>query len=212
MNPTESLPAKMFLLAFDPGRGRLTSRDNLGYLLRASALAELVLNGRLRDEDGKAVADGRVPGPDPVLAGVWNDVGSNPARSWRRWVGRDRGRTFGEVRDQLAEAGVLKTERVRFLGLVPHTRITLRDTRAARQVADQVSRAIRGGQAAARVPQDAAVLAALAAAGQLRVVLSGRDRRQYKARLDRFAEPVEPVVKALHRVITAKRAAAASGG
>lgn len=212
MNPPESLPAKLFLLAFDSRRGRLTARDELGYLLRAAALAELVLNGRLRDEGGKAVAGDRVPGGDPVLDELWAEVEAGGARSWRRLVERDRKRTFRAVRDQLAGARVVQLEDARFLGLFPYTRVVLRDSRYARRIAEQVGRAIRGGQPQDRVPQDAAVLAALAAAGQLKVVLGGRDRRQFKDRLDRFAEPVQPIAKALRRALTAKRAAVASSG
>ncbi|GAB2971045.1 GPP34 family phosphoprotein [Amycolatopsis acidiphila] len=212
MNPLETLPAKMFLLAFDPRRGRLTARNELGYLLRAAALAELVLNGQLRDEDGKAVAVGRAPGGDPVLDALWYDLEGGGPRSWRRLVERERKQAFHAVRDQLADARVIKLADARFLGLFPHTRVVLRDTRSARQVADQVGRAIRGGQAQGQVERDTAALAALAAAGQLKTVLGARDRRHFKARLDRFAEPVAPVTKALRRAVTARRAAIASGG
>jgi hypothetical protein len=204
----------MFLLAFHPRRPRLTGRGDLGYLLRAAALAELVLNGQLRDDGGKAVTTGRAPSSDPVSAGLWHEIEADSPRSWRRLIARDRKQTFRAVRDQLADARVIKLEDARFLGLFPYTRTrtTLRDTRHSRQIAEQVGRAIRGGQAADRVDRDAALLAALASAGQLRVVLGTRDRRRFKARLDQFAAPVEPVVKALHRAIAAKRAAAASGG
>jgi hypothetical protein len=202
----------MFLLAFEPRRGRLTARGDLGYLVRAAALAELVLNGRLRDEGGKAVTAGPATDGDPVLEAVWAEIETGGPRSWRRLVERERKRTFRAVRDQLAAARVVKLEDARFLGLFPYTRVALRDTRYARRVAEQVGRAIRGGQAQDRVERDAAVLAALAAAGQLKAVLGGRDRRQFKARLDRFAEPVAPVAKALRRAMVAKRAAAASGG
>jgi hypothetical protein len=212
MNPPDSLPAKMFLLAFHPRRPRLTGRGDLGYLLRAAALAEMVLNGQLRDDGGKAVTTGRAPSSDPVSAGLWHEIEADSPRSWRRLIARDRKQTFRAVRDQLAHARVIKLEAVRFLGVFPYTRTTLRDTRHARQIAEQVGRAIRGGQAADRVDRDAALLAALASAGQLKVVLGARDRRRFKARLDQFAAPAEPVVKALHRAIAAKRAAAASGG
>lgn len=211
MNPPDSMPAKMMLLAFDLRRQRLTARDDLGYLVRAAALAELVLNGQLRDEGGKVAVAGRAPA-DPVLSGLWEEIAAASPRSWRRWLGQDRKQTFRAVRDQLAEARVVKLEQARFAGLFPYTRMTLRESRQARRVAEQVSHAIRGGQPAARVDRDVAALAALASAGQLRVVLGTRDRRQFKARLTQFATPVEPVAKALHRAITAKRAAAASGG
>lgn len=211
MNSPDSMPAKMMLLAFDLRRQRLTARDDLGYLVRAAALAELVLNGQLRDEGGKVVVTGRAPA-DPVLSGLWEEIAAASPRSWRRWLGPDRKHTFRAVREQLADAHVVKLEQARFAGLFPYIRMTLRESRHARRVAEQVSRAIRGGQPAARVDRDVAALAALASAGQLRVVLGARDRRQFKTRLTQFAAPVEPVAKALHRAITAKRAAAASGG
>lgn len=212
MSQPESLPAKMFLLAFDLRRNRLTARDELGYLVRAAALADLVLNGRLRDEGGKVMATGPVSAADPVFDDLWSAIEADPGRSWRRWIERGRRETFAAVRGQLAAGHVISAEPARFLGLFPYTRVTLRDTRAARRVAEQVSRAIRGGQAASRVDSDAGVLAALAAAGQLRVVAGIRDRRQFKSRLDTFGEPVEPIVKALRRAINSKRAAAASSG
>ncbi|WP_236793004.1 GPP34 family phosphoprotein [Amycolatopsis sp. GM8] len=211
MNPPESLPAKMFLLAFDLPHQRLPARDELGYTLRAAALAALVLNGQLRDEDGKAAVAGKPPDTDPVLDELWHAIEADPSRSWRRWVERGRKQTFDAVRDQHLNAHVIKAERERFLGLFPYTRFTVRDTRTARRVADEVSRAIRGGQAASRVGQEVAALAALAAAGQMRVVLNGRDRHQYRTRLDRFGEPIQPVVHALQRAIRTKRAAASGG-
>ncbi|GHF51881.1 hypothetical protein FHX82_004085 [Amycolatopsis bartoniae] len=207
----ESLPAKMFLLAFHPVKGRLTSRDELGHLLRAAALAELVLSGRLRDDGGKAVVAGAVPS-DPVLAAVWQEVSESSPRSWSRWVGRGRKEIFAAVRDLLADERVIRVEHARWLGLVPHTRITLRDTREARRLAEQVRRALVGTQAPSRVDGEIRVLAALAGAAQLRVVLSAADRRRNRARLDQLAEPIAPVAKALRKAITAKRAAAASSG
>jgi hypothetical protein len=52
----ESLTRSTFLLAFDLRKEKLTQRDVLGYLLRAAALAELLLAGNLADESGKARA------------------------------------------------------------------------------------------------------------------------------------------------------------
>ena len=207
----ESLPVRMFLLAFHPQKGKLTARDELGHLLRAAVLAELVLTGRLRDDGGKAVVAGEVPS-DPVLASVWREVSESSPRSWGRWVGRGRKEVFAAVRDQLAQARTIRVERARWLGLVPYTRITLRDTREARRVAEQVRRALGGTQALSRVDGESGALAALAAAGQLRVAVSPAERRRNKARLERLGEPVAPVVKALRKAITTKRAAAASSG
>ncbi|HVW43273.1 MAG TPA: GPP34 family phosphoprotein [Amycolatopsis sp.] len=212
MNPPETLPARMFLLAFDPQRHRLTARGELGYLLRAAALADLVLNGHLTDAGGKAAA-GAYPGElDPVLFAVWEQVSQVPPRSWRRWVSKDRRRILTAVRDQLVDARVLRLEQTRFLGLFPCTRLVLREPYRARRLGEQVGRAVRGGEPAARVEQHIAALAALASAGQLRVALGGRDRRRFKARIAELGAPVEPIATALRRAIATQRAAAASGG
>ncbi|HVV14775.1 GOLPH3/VPS74 family protein [Amycolatopsis sp.] len=211
MKQPETLPATMYLLAFDPRRGKLTARGELGLLLRAAALADLVLNGQLKDDAGKAAVAGPAPA-DPVLRAVFEEISQAPPRSWRRWVSRNERGIVPAVRDQLAEARVIRTERVRVLGLLPHTRVTVRDTRAARQVAEQVGRAIRGGQSAERVEGPVAALAALAGAGQLRVVAGARDRRQYRARLQELGSAIEPVPAALRRAVTTKHAAVASGG
>ena len=212
MKPPETLPARMFLLAFDPQRNRLTARGELGYLLRAAALAELVLNGHLTNAGGKACA-GAYPGDlDPVLFEVWEQVSQASPRSWRRWVSRGRRGTFAAVRDQLVDARVLRLEPARLLGLIPCTRVVLREPHRARRLGEQVGRAVRGGEAVARVDPGIAALAALASAGQLRVALGGRDRRRFKDRIGELGTPIEPVATALRRAIAAQRAAAASGG
>ena len=47
----ESLPAQLYLLAYDPRRERLTARTQLGYLMRAAALTDLRLGGHIADQE-----------------------------------------------------------------------------------------------------------------------------------------------------------------
>ncbi|MFL6056949.1 MAG: GPP34 family phosphoprotein, partial [Actinoallomurus sp.] len=54
MSLPRSLPARLYLLAYDLDKERMTSRTQLGLVLRAAALADLYLDRRLADEDGKA--------------------------------------------------------------------------------------------------------------------------------------------------------------
>ncbi|NKQ52186.1 GPP34 family phosphoprotein [Amycolatopsis sp. K13G38] len=212
MKAPETLPAQMFLLAFDPQCGKLTARGELGYLLRAATLADLVLNGHLGDERGKPIAGGYPGQLDPVLMDVWELVSQSGPKSWRRWICKGRRQTYLAVRNQLAEAHVVKLERKRALGLIPYTRIALRETASARRIHERVGRAVRGSEPAYRVEPDVAALAALASAGQLRVALSGRDRRRYGDRIGKLGERIEPIARALHRAISSQRAAAAAGG
>jgi len=210
--PPESLPEKAFLLAYDLRRQRLTGRGELGYLLRAAALADLLLRGHLADESGKARTVKPAADLDPVLRAAWEEIEYSSPRSWRRWVSVRRRGAVREVRDQLADAGVVKLDQRRILGLFPATRITVRQHAEVKRLAEQVGRAIRGGQPASRVEPDTAALAALAAAGRLRLVLTGADQRRHRGRLSTLADPIQPIAAALRRAIAAKRAAAASSG
>jgi hypothetical protein len=73
-----------------------------------------------------------------------------------------------------------------------------------------VSSTLRGGQPAARLdPRDAA-LVALAATGELKVVLPRALRRTHKRRITELGEIAQPVLQALKKAITNARAAAAS--
>ncbi len=47
MELPESLPARLYLLAYDRRRQRLTARPQLGFLLRAAAMADLELGGHV---------------------------------------------------------------------------------------------------------------------------------------------------------------------
>ncbi|TVT30747.1 GPP34 family phosphoprotein, partial [Amycolatopsis rhizosphaerae] len=192
-----SLPAKMFLLTYDARRDRFTARAELGYLLRAAALADLVLRGHLADESGKAWPVKPFTGADPVLSELWGRITGAPPRSWRRRLGPGRRQAIRSVRDQLAEAGLIGLEPRRALGLIPYSKVTVRDQASVRSLGERVGRAIRGGEPAVRVAPDCAVLAALAASAGLRVVLKLGERRRYRQRLAELGRPVEPICTAL---------------
>ncbi|MER7276619.1 GPP34 family phosphoprotein [Dactylosporangium sp. NPDC000244] len=62
-----SLPQRVFLLAYDPDKGRVGLGTNLGAMLRAAAHADLYRGGHLTDERGRAAVGVRHPCRDPVL-------------------------------------------------------------------------------------------------------------------------------------------------
>lgn len=64
-----SLAQRVYLLAYDPDKGRVGMFTEVGAMLRAAALADLYLNGHLVDERGRAIVNGRPTVSDPVLAG-----------------------------------------------------------------------------------------------------------------------------------------------
>jgi hypothetical protein len=204
MDLPESLPGRMYLLAYNPRRQRMTAAAQLGYVLRAAALADLLLAGALADGSGKGVAQpGRVV-DDPVLDVVRQQIAASRPRSWRHWVSKGAGPMKRDVRDQLAGEGWIQVEPRRVLGVVPVTKVTVLDARVVERLDDLVSAALRDpiGEVG---PRDAA-LVALAAAGELKTALPRARRREHKERIARLGEGSAPVVKALRKVVQAQQA------
>jgi hypothetical protein len=206
MKLPEPLPARLYLLAFDPDRGRLTARTQLGLVLRAAALADLYLDRRLTDDHGRPRAAGPGPAGDPVLDEMLAQIASHRPRSWHRWIGRQERRTIRLVRDGLEADRCIRVHR---RAILPD-RIELLDPHVVRKYGDDVRSALR--KPAARVdPRTAAVLA-LAARGEVKTVLSRRERREHRKSLDTFAVHTGPVADALKRALRTKRAAASGAG
>jgi len=206
MTIPESLPARMYLLAYDVDKNRVTSRTQLGLVLRAAALTELYLGERLTDEDGRPRATGDRATGDPLLDDVLQQITDHRPKAWYRWIGRKEHGAVRAVRDRLeAEHHIAVNRRT----LLPD-KVELRDRRAVKRYADSVRAALR--QPAARAePRTAAVLA-LAARGEVKTVISRRERREHRQRLDELAVYTGPVADALRKALRNKRAATSSGG
>ncbi|MBW8485515.1 GOLPH3/VPS74 family protein [Actinomadura parmotrematis] len=200
----ETLPARMYLLAYDLKRGRIV-RSNLGLVLRAAALTELYLDGRLA-EDGRRPMPG-TPGDDPY--GVLAQIAASRPRGWQHWIRKDRGAIVAAVRDELARDGYVRVERGRRFGLLPCTRVTVKDPRVVKGLWGGARSALRGRPVAHVNSYDAAAVA-LAAAGGMRTVLTRRERRQHKARIEELTARSGPAAPALRKAIAAQEAAAAS--
>ncbi|GAA4983811.1 GOLPH3/VPS74 family protein [Kitasatospora paranensis] len=201
-----SLPGMLYLLAYDPERGRLTGTRNLEMLLRAAALTELLHRGLLRDADGKAAIAAKAPaGLDPLLGELLAEVAERRPTAWRTIVARRR-HTVRTVTAQLAAAGLLRTEQHRILGLFPATRIELRDPRPRRALVATFDAALR--TPLGRVEPRAAALVALAAAAQLRLLLSHRRRREHRDRIRQLTLLCGPLPLALRQAISRRDSAA----
>jgi hypothetical protein len=204
----DTLQARLFLLAYDPEKGRMTGRSNLDLVLRAGALADLLRLGLIRDDRGRPVAVAPAPaGLDPLLAEQLRLIADNRPRSWRRWIDRRRP-TVREVRGGLADQGVLRLEEHRLLGLFSAVRVEPRDPRPRRQLTAAVSAALR--DPISRVEAADAALVALAAAGNLSLVLTRHQRREFKERIAELTELCGPVPAALRRAVQGRQAAYAS--
>jgi hypothetical protein len=206
MKLPESLPAQMYLLAYDSDKNRLTARSQLGLILRAAALTELYLTDRLTDESGHPRAvDGRPTG-DPLLDDLVRQIADHRPRSWHRWIGRQENSTLRAVRDRLEADQVIKVDHRRLLP----DKVELRDRHAVQRYADTVRAALQ--RSPARADARTASTLALAARGEVKTIVSRRERREHRQRLDEFAVYTGPVADALRKAIRTKRAAAASAG
>jgi hypothetical protein len=225
----DSLPAQLYLLTYNPEKERMDGRHRSGYLgpaLRAAALLELLHRGRIADEGGKIVpAPGRgavraeapaggVLLDDPILARVLGQLeGSARHHSWAHWIAKDNSGITRCTRDFLESGRWLRVDRDRVVGIFPRTSVTVRDTRLVKALRADVHRAVHGHTPVDRLDQRHRELAALAAVGEIRSLLSWREARAGRGRIADLAAALGPAAPALRKVIRAQKAAdAASAG
>jgi hypothetical protein len=205
-----SLPAKVYLLACDVERSRLRDRKRAGYLVRAAALTELLLRGRLIDDGGVVRGSPGQALNDTALDDLLLRVREGRPRKWKAWVREDSGSTLSEVERQLDAAGVISLWETRVLGLFSSRRPTVLEIGEVARLNAMVDNTLRGDRTVSQIdPADAAVTA-LVAAVELRGVVSRRDRRNYGARLEELEDRGGVAIPALRRVFRALRVARAS--
>ncbi len=235
--PPESLPARLFLLAYDPAKGRMASAGKLGPMLRAAALIDLQLDGHLATDGDRALVSPHLRRPttatgasraigvmgaagtrvgaaipvDPVVARLFADIRATSPRKWGHWIARRHGAIIREVRDELERARLIRVESYRVLGLFPVHRITLRRPLVRRKLLLAATDTLRPARLVTRVDLRDAALVVLAATGDLRPVLSKEQRNRHKDRLAQLAVRVGPVVPALRKTLQSQNASAAGG-
>ena len=205
MTLPESLPGRLYLLAYDAKKNRLTALSRLGLVLRAAALTDLYLAGRVTDENGKArVTDDRRPVGDPLLDEMLQQLAEHKPRSWQGWIGHGKP-AVRTVAAQLAAGLCIRVEHRR----IRPDRVELRDQHAVKQYADELRAELRR-PASRPEPRTAAVLA-LADRGEITNLISRAERREYRQRLDELAAATGPIADALRKAWRARQAAQASG-
>ncbi|GAA1900188.1 GPP34 family phosphoprotein [Streptomyces durmitorensis] len=218
-----SLPTRIFLLAWDTGRDRITGAPDLHFAVRACALAELAQRGLLSDVDGIATPVFGARTGDLSLDGVLELIEESRPRRWRGWITHKARATQDGVRDQLVSEGYLRTERTRVLGIFPSRRYELERAGYVEVLHAEALAVLRGPVPVSEVPAGDAALVVCAATGKLRGVISGKERRQYKERLDALTDrsgapaPELPELmrglrKALASAVSSAEAARASSG
>jgi hypothetical protein len=205
MTLPESLPARLYLLAYDPEKNRVTAQSRLGLVLRAAALADLYLAGRVTDENGKVRAAGdRRPTGDRLLDEVLQQLAEHRPRSWQGWIARGQP-AVRTVRTQLEAGLCIRVEHRRILP----DRVELRDRPAVQRYADELRAELRR-PASRTEPRTAAVLA-LAARGEISTLISRSERREHRQQLDELAVYTGPIADALGKAWRDKQAQMASG-
>jgi hypothetical protein len=203
-----SLPARLYLLAWDTARREVTGSAHLHHLVRAGALTELAQRGLLVDDDGIVTPvdlDSRTG--DAVLDGLLELISESRPRRWRTWVTLRARVTLDAVREQLVAEGYLRARKKRVLGVFPSVEHVLDRVAAVEALREQARLVLEGPGPVADVSDRDAALVALAAAAQLRTVLPARDRARHKERLERLAERGGAATPALRQVVREVRTA-----
>ncbi|SCF80099.1 Golgi phosphoprotein 3 (GPP34) [Streptomyces sp. Ncost-T6T-2b] len=126
-----TLPEELLLLTLDPERGKpLCDRTHLRYGTAGAVLAELELQGRIREERGRVQVVNPLDPAHPLLASLLTTLDPpsgkkkrfRPGTSAKAWI-RLYGRNAEERHlDHLIERGLLRRETRRFLGVLPYQR------------------------------------------------------------------------------------------
>ncbi|MFD4546672.1 GPP34 family phosphoprotein [Streptomyces sp. NPDC058466] len=207
-NGSLSLPARLYLLAWDTTKLKVTGESHLHHLVRAGALTELAQRGLLIDENGMVTpvdADSRTG--DVVLDGLLELVAESRPRKWKPWVTLRARVTLDAVRAQLVAEGYLRAAKKRVLGLFPSVEYVLERVSAVEALRTEARQVLEGPLPVAEVSDRDAALVALAAAAELRTLVSAKDRKLHRARLEALTERSGAATPALKKVIQEVRSA-----
>jgi hypothetical protein len=218
-----SLPTRLYLLAWDTGRNRITGAPDLQLAVRACALAELAQRGLVSDVDGIVTPVFGARTGEPVLDSLLELIEESRPRKWRGWITHKARDTRAVVRDELVSGGYLRAERTRVFGIFPSRRYELERAGYVEVLHAEALAVLHGPMPVSEVPEGDAALVVCAATGKLRGVVSGKDRRRYGDRLDELTDrsgapaPGLPEVmrvlrKALASAVSSAEAARSSGG
>ena len=203
---TESLPQQMYLLCYDPDKGKieLASAGTRDVLLRAAAAGQMTIGGLLRDHNGKAerTTAAATTSEDPFLAEVLGDVPGDRPRRWFTVVYPGRYTAEATIRGQLAEAGAITDDSDRVLRLIPVHHITLADPQHLHILQDRIGKAVLGGQDPASLSIEDAVLAVLAVEGGVSTLFGLKDRFTHRDTIRELSAHVDSQLPGLRKAVT----------
>ncbi|MEU3948044.1 GPP34 family phosphoprotein [Streptomyces sp. NPDC029526] len=180
-----TLPARLFLLAWDTDRLTVDEPARLPPLVRAGALAELARRGLLVDDDGIVTPvglDARTG--DAVLDGLLEVVSESCPHRWKTWVTLRARHTCDAVREQLVAEGLLRARRRRVLGVFPSVEYALAGVARAAALQERVRTVLDGREPAGDTSPADAVAALLGAAAGLPTLRTAGDRAGRERRVE----------------------------
>ncbi|GAA0953655.1 GOLPH3/VPS74 family protein [Actinocorallia libanotica] len=216
-----TLAEEFLLLALHEEKGKpLVSTLYVEYGLVGSVLAELALAGRIGfDKDKLLVLDPAPVGTAEEDAALARLAGEAKVRRAYWWAGKLKSGLRQRTLTRLVEAGVLNEEQRTVLGVFPTTRHPEANPLPEQELRARLAAVLDGAPADAR---SAALLAIVQACHLNRHVFPDVDKKQYKRRVEAFAEDNEvgEVVKktiqqiegAMVALMVAATAGAAAGG
>ncbi|MGH4028622.1 GOLPH3/VPS74 family protein [Actinomycetota bacterium Odt1-20B] len=222
-----SLPARLYLLAANPAKGRVSASMDLDVVVRACALAELAQRGFIAEVNGIVTPVLGARTGDPVLDELMELIEESRPKGWRPWMTHRSRATLEAVRDGLVAGGYLRVVRVKRLGVFPGRRHELERAGYVELLQGEALAVLRrsegGSEGVDAVPVDDAALVVIASTGAIRTLVRGLDHWRYKERLEELAaragaeraglpEALANLRKALKRALAARSAARDSGG
>ncbi|MFC8076904.1 GPP34 family phosphoprotein [Streptomyces sp. NPDC057307] len=208
----QSLPQRLYLLTYtvDEGKFKLGDLQGRGQLLRAGALAEMVLGGLLGVEGRKVVRLTDEPPSDSFLAGVWGDLPGEKPKGWLQFVHNKAHTAEAPVQEQLSAAGTITVTRKKLLGLVAGSHVTVNDPQQVLDLRARVRDVVMSGSDPATVPMDELTMAVFAKELELTSVFHRKEvsehKRTLKALADRFDKAVPKLRSSLRDSYLSSRA------
>jgi hypothetical protein len=164
----------------------------------------------LLDADGIVKpTDPDAPTGDPVLDGLLELVEESRPRTWKTWISPRARVTLDAVRVQLAADGYPRAEQTRVLGLFPFVEYEVDRVAVVDGLREEARQVLEGPVPVDEVSERDAALVALTAGGELCTLLSGKEQRQYKGRVDALAERSGAATPALKKAVQEVRTALA---
>ncbi|MCX5253424.1 GPP34 family phosphoprotein [Streptomyces canus] len=204
-----SLPAHLYLLAWDTSKSEITGATQIPQLVRAGALTELAQRGLLVDDEGIATpVDMDASTGDAVLDGLLELVRESRPHRWRSWVTLHTRITLDAVREQLAAGGWLRARKRRALGLFPTVEYDLAHPAAVEALQEEARQMLRGPVPAVDIADRDAAVVALAAAAGLRTLLPRKV--SHDTRVEELIERSGQAAPALRKVVHELRGAVAA--